>query len=175
VKAGALPADSAVADTFRLDPGCYTLEIADTAGDGLEFWYNVKGGRGHARLFDLAGSMVKGFESDFGSSIRYNFRVTEDRRLWAPPSPEPAIGLFPTRTLGLTTMDYFANAPKAVTVKIVADPGGDVVQEHEYPDLRSGRFTYDLTARGPQRYYLKVFAGGELKFNKRIRVVDKIE
>jgi hypothetical protein len=175
VKPGSLPPDSVIADTFRLETGCYTLEIADSAGDGLEFWYNVKGGRGTARLFDLSGSMLKSFESDFGSFIRYDFRVSEDRRIWAPPSPEPSIGLFPTRTLGVTTMDYLANAPKRVIVQIVADPGGEVVEEHEYPDLRSGRFSYDLTARGPQRYYLKVFSEGVLKFNKRIRVVEKIE
>lgn len=175
VRAGTLPPDSALADTFRLDQGCYTLEIADAAGDGLEFWYNVKGGRGYARLVDLGGSMVRNFESDFGSFIRYDFRISLDRRIIAPPSAEPAIGLFPTRTLGVTTMDYFSNAAGDVVVKIVADPGGEVVQEHAYPALRSGTFTYDLTARGPQRYYLKVFAGGELKFNKRIRVVEKIE
>ncbi len=175
VKAGTLAPDSVYRDTLRLDPGCYELLVADTAGDGLEFWYNVKGGRGYARLFDLAGMMVRNFESDFGSSIRYGFRVTEDRRIVAPPAKEPAIGLFPTRTLGATTMDYFSNDTARVSVKIVTDPGGEVVEEHEYPGLRSGSFTYDLASRGPQRYYLKVFVNDVQKFNKRIRVVEKLE
>jgi hypothetical protein len=175
VKADTLEADMAYHAILDLDPGCYSLSIVDTAGDGLEFWYNVKGGRGYARLFDASGMMLRNFESDFGNSITYNFRVTDDRRMLTPPSAEPAIGLFPTRTLGVTTMDYFANAPHEVSVKIVADSGAAVVQEHEYPALKSGTFTYDLTSRGPQRYYLKVFVEGVLKFNKRIRVVEKIE
>ena len=175
VKAGTLAPDSAYRDTFRLDPGCYELAVGDTAGDGLEFWYNVKGGRGHARLFDAAGMMIRNFESDFGSSVRYSFRVTDDRRIVAPPAQEPAIGLFPTRTLGVSTMDYFSNLPRKVSVKIVADSGGEVVAEYEYPDLRSGSFTYDLTSRGPRRYYVKVFVEGEMKFNKRLRVVEKID
>jgi len=60
-------------------------------------------------------------------------------------------------------------------VPLLADPGGEVVEEHEYPGLRSGSFTYDLASRGPQRYYLKVFVNDVQKFNKRIRVVDKLE
>jgi hypothetical protein len=174
-KAETLAADVGYHSILYLDPGCYSLSIVDSAGDGLEFWYNVKGGRGFARLLDVAGMMLRNFESDFGSESVFNFRVTGNQRLVTPPAPEPAIGLFPTRTLGVTEMDYFSNVAGRVSVKIVADPGGEVVEEHEYPDLRSGSFTYDLTSRGPQRYYLKVFVDGVLKFNKRIRVVDKIE
>ncbi len=175
VKVGTLAPDSLYRDTLRLDPGCYELTVTDTAGDGLEFWYNVKGGRGYVRLFDLAGMMLKNFESDFGSSIRYGFRVSDDRRIISVPVAAPAIGLFPTRTLGVTTMDYVSNAPAAVSVKIVADPGGEVIEARDYPDLQAGSFTYDLTSRGPQRYYLKVFVNGVQKFNKRVRVVEKME
>jgi hypothetical protein len=172
---GSLRPDTTYADTFRLDPGCYELTVNDSAGDGLEFWYNVRGGRGTARLLDGKGAMLKNFESDFGSGVRYGFRVTTNRRLAAVPDAEPAIGLFPTRTLGVTTMDYFANVPAPVVVKIVADPGGEVVEERSLGDFRAGRVDFDLTSRGPQRYYLQVIVDGALKFNKRIRVVEKID
>lgn len=172
---GRLAPGELLRDTFRLDPGCYTLEIRDSAGDGLEFWYNTRGGRGYARLLDGSGALLAGFESDFGSRLAYSFRITENPRLRTKPSAEPAIGLFPTRTSGATTLDYFANDSAEVVVRIVADPGGETVQEHRYPGLRTGEFTYDLAARGPQRYYLKVFVDGTLRFNKRVRVVGMSE
>jgi hypothetical protein len=57
-------------------------------------------------------------------------------------------------------------------VQIIIDEGAQLVEEHHYKKLREGNFTYDLSYRPAQRYYLKVFIKGELKFNKRIRVVD---
>jgi len=171
---GSLRPDTVYADTFRLAPGCYELRLNDSAGDGLEFWYNVRGGRGTARLFDGGGRMLKNFESDFGSSVSYGFRVTENLRLISPPATDPAIGVFPTRTLGVTTMDYFSNSPALVEAKIVTDPGGEVVDTRRLPGYREGTVEFDLGARGPARYYLQVSVDGVLKFNKRIRVVEKI-
>jgi hypothetical protein len=71
-------------------------------------------------------------------------------------------------------VDYFANAPALVGIQIVTDPGGEVVEERRLPDYREGTVTFDLTSRGPQRYYLRVTVNGAVKLNKRIRVVDKI-
>ncbi len=59
---GSLLPDTTYLDTFRLDPGCYELTLNDSAGDGLEFWYNTRGGRGTARLLDIGGAMIKNFE-----------------------------------------------------------------------------------------------------------------
>ncbi len=98
-----------------------------------------------------------------------------NRRLVAAPAVEPAIGLFPTRTLGVTTMDYFCNTPAAVVAKIVTDPGDEVVEERRLDRFREGDVEFDLTSRGPQRYYLEVFVDGVMKFRKRIRVVEKID
>ena len=55
----------------------------------------------------------------------------------------------------------------------ITDEGNLLVEEHQYKELKEGLFTYDLSYRPAQRYYLKVFVKGELKYNKRIRVVEK--
>ena len=171
-KLGSMQPNTTYADTFKLKPGCHNLTLVDTAGNGLEFWYNRKGGRGFMRLMNSEGQMVKNFDSDFGNSIIYNFEVSDDAQ--AAIDPEPAIGLFPTLTTGSTTLDYFSNKPEDVTVKLVTDEGGHLAEEHTYYQLKEGIFTYDLSTRPKQRYYLKVFINGELKFNKRIRVVEKL-
>lgn len=159
-------------DTFRLAEGCYQLHVKDTAGDGLEFWFNTNGGRGYTRLQDVKGNLLKNFESDFGSELTYNFIVSNDASQWSEMNTEPAIGLYPTRTNGKTIMDYFSGQPQDVTVQIITDEGAQLVEEHQYKNLKEGTFAYDLSYRPAQRYYLKVFINGELKFNKRIRVVN---
>jgi hypothetical protein len=159
-------------DTFQLVPGCYELLVKDTGDDGLEFWASPRGGRGYARLQDVKGALLKQFESDFGSNIYYSFIVSDDTEQWSEVNTEMAIGLYPTRTNGKTTLDFFSGKEEDVTVQIITDEGAQLVEEHQYKKLKEGAFIYDLSYRPAQRYYLKVFIDGELKFNKRIRVVD---
>lgn len=169
---GTLKKDTLYKDTVNVQPGCYRFEVQDTAGNGLEFWYAVKAGRGVCRLLNAKGEALKNFESDFGNGVSYDFMVSADSTQWSKPSDEIAVGLFPTMTKGNVVMDYFSNEPQDPLVQIIAD-GGDnaVVEEHHYRQLRAATFQYDLGYRPPQRYYLKVFVKGRLVFTKRIRVV----
>ncbi|MEX0966208.1 MAG: peptide-N-glycosidase F-related protein [Bacteroidia bacterium] len=65
-------------DTFNFPDaiGCYTLEIDDAGKDGLSFWAN-SAGTGYARLMKGSGSLglLKNFDPDFGTQIRYSFTV----------------------------------------------------------------------------------------------------
>jgi alpha-L-fucosidase len=166
-KQGSLTAKTEYRDTLKLKPGAYQLALSDTAGDGLEFWFNTEGGRGIARLMNGKGELLKAFESDCGSGWVYNFT--------AGPQPDPvnrnacSVGLYPTRTKDFTTMDYFANKAEDVTVRLVTDPGANVVEEHMYPKLKEGMLTYDLRRYPSGRFYLKVLVNNDEKFNKRIR------
>ncbi|MBX3254105.1 MAG: hypothetical protein KF862_08195 [Chitinophagaceae bacterium] len=169
-KPGSLSNETNYRDTLKLSPGSYEFILKDTGDNGLEFWFNNRGGRGFVRLLDTKGRMLKSFDSDFGSSIYYGFEVTDDTTTIALPVTEPAVGVFPTRTSGKTTLDYFGNIPQKVVVKLVTDPGGETIEEHVYESLKEGIFTYDLSYRPAQRYYLKVFADGKLVYNKRVRV-----
>ncbi len=165
---GSLRADTLYSDTLHLQPGRYALQLADTAGDGLEFWYNTAGGRGTLRLLDMQGRCIKAFESDCGDGLSYGFLVQK-----GAPSPIdtiPVIGLFPARTTGRTVLDYFANDSAAVTVRIL-DEQKQVVEEHRYTALKQSVFTYDLGYRPPQRYTVQVLANGREVFSRRLRVV----
>lgn len=171
-KQGSLTANKDYRDTLQLAPGAYELVVVDTAGDGLEFWFNTRGGRGICRLLDNKGRLLKHFESDFGNFIHYGFEITDDTTMVAMPVTEPSVGLFPTRSSGKTALDYFANEPQKVMVRIVTDPGDTIVEEHVYNNLKEAVLEYDLSYRPPQRYYVKVFIGDKLVFNKRLRVEE---
>lgn len=164
---GSLKANSTYRDTLVLKDGAYTLAMTDTAGDGLELWFNAKGGRGIARLENANGQMIKAFESDFGSGWEYNFTVSSKPDII--DENEVSIGLYPTRTKDKTSLDYFANKEADVLVQLVGDPGGKILEEHRYNNLKQGNFTFNLEQYPKGRFYMKVFVNGEQKFNKRIR------
>ncbi len=170
-KNGELKADSLYQEKWTLEPGIYTLLVKDTAGDGLEFWFNRRGGRGYARLLDDKRQMLKAFESDFGSSQFYAFEVTADSTTYSAVLEQPAVGLYPTMSSGPTTLDYFSNKAEKVTVRFISDPGNQLVEEHIYENLKEGVFQYDMSYLPAQRYYVQVWVNGKMVFNKRLRVV----
>lgn len=156
-------------DTIRLGQGVYKFLLTDTAANGLEFWANPKGGYGKARILNSNEEMIYDIESDFGSFVNYSFEVSGQPD--APPKLN-SIGLYPTRTMGTTTLDYFSNEPAEVEVKIITDPGDKVVEHHTYNQLRSGQFTYDLSRFPKGRFYLKVFLDSKEVYKKRIRLKE---
>ncbi|WP_242921214.1 peptide-N-glycosidase F-related protein [Pontibacter liquoris] len=166
---GSLKTNTLYRDTLHLPAGRYQFMVLDSAGDGLEFWANPKGGRGKVRLLNTAGAMLKDFESDFGSSLYYDFEVGQPV---TPIAQQSSISLYPTRTNDKTTLDYYANFPEDVVVQLVADPGDAVVEEHRYPHLKEGVFTYDLSRFPKGRFFLKVLVNGQEKFKKRIRLKE---
>ena len=167
---GSLDSARLYTDTLRLAEGCYTLALVDTAGDGLEFWYNTAGGRGVLRLLDGEGRLLRRFESDHGSGITHHFRVAAD----APTQRDtvPDIGLFPTRTTGRTVLDYFADRAGPVTLQVL-DPQGAVVLERALGVLRQERVALDLMGLAPERYTAVVLREGSEVFRRRVRVVKE--
>ncbi len=169
---GSLEAETAYTDTLKLDKGAYSLVLTDTGGDGLEFWFNASGGRGEARLLDADNNLIKAFESDCGSGWTYNFVVGDN-----PDPIDPAarsISVYPARTSEATTLTYFANTPSDVVVKLVTDPGDVIVEERKYTDLREGTFTFDLSRFDYGRFYLRVYAGGDEVYNRRVRYTEPV-
>lgn len=162
-------------DTVILKEGVYQLNVKDTANDGLEFWFNTQGGSGYIRLLDEKGNLLKQFDPDFGCCINYSFEVSADAKRFSPVNTKPAVSLFPTRTTGVTTLDYYNGKEEDVLVQIITDEGATLVEEHQYKNLKAGTFTYNLSYRPAQRYYLRVYKSGELIYNKRIRVVEKVD
>jgi len=172
---GTLKKDTLYEDTLSLLPGCYQFELVDTSGNGLEFWYAARDGRGTCKLLNEKAEMIKNFESDFGNNLLYHFMVTEDDKQWAPITATASVGAFPTMTKGKVSLDFFSNQPQNPVVQIIADGGdNEVVEEHKYYNIKQAVFNYDLSYRPAQRYYLKVFVDNQLIFTKRVRVVAKL-
>ncbi|UKJ05881.1 peptide-N-glycosidase F-related protein [Solitalea lacus] len=169
-KLGTLKANTIYRDTIKLAEGAYTLALIDTAGDGLEFWFNGKGGWGVARLMNLKDEMLKAFESDCGSGWLYNFKVGSNPD--AINTDQATIGLYPTRTKDKTTLDYFANKADDVLVQLLTDPEGKIVEEHRYQQFKEGLFNYDLSRYPKGRFYLKVIVNGQERFKKRVRLKE---
>lgn len=169
-KLGSMIAQTAYRDTFHLAASAYSLVLSDTAGDGLEFWYNSKGGRGEARLLDGRNNLIKAFESDCGSGWVYNFMVGKNPD--KIDSDAKAISLYPSRTSDKTTLSYFSNKAGDVLVRLVTDPGAEIVEERRYPQLKEGVFDFDLRRFPYGRFYLKVTINDEEIFKKRIRFVE---
>ncbi len=65
-------------DTVHLQPGCYSLKIYDTGGDGLSFWANTAQGSGQFKLKKLntpSSLFFKYFTGDFGNFTYQDFIV----------------------------------------------------------------------------------------------------
>ncbi len=167
---GTLDSVRTYTDTLRLAEGCYTLALTDTAGDGLEFWYNTKGGRGALRLLDAQGRLLRRFESDHGHGVTYRFRAVADAPVLRDTLPD--IGLFPTRTAGPTVLDYFSDRAGAVRLRVL-DPQGAVVLERDLGVLRQDRVGLDLSSLPPERYTAVVERDGVEVFRRRVRIVKE--
>lgn len=167
----ALMPSTAYIDTLHLKKGSYTLRLDDTAGDGLEFWFKARAGRGSIKLLDTLGQALKHFKSDFGSSIIYNFAVVPGHAY--DLDNEASIAMFPSRTPGPITVEYFSNTAATVQVSIVQQENEAVVlEEHIYHNFKKGSFTYDLSYLPKMRYYLKVVVDGKELFKNRIRLKE---
>lgn len=167
---GALRPDTLYTDTLHLPPASYVLQLADTAGDGLEFWYNAKGGRGFLRLLDGQGRLLKRFQSDCGNGLQYQFRVGGPSTV--APDAAADIGLFPTRTTGPTVLDYFANVPGALRIRVVGEDGAEAALIEPPAPVKELILPIDLSDMPRGRYTVKVERDGAEVFSRRLRLVE---
>lgn len=165
---GSMRADTLYSDTLHLPACTCRLQLADTAGDGLEFWYNTEGGSGYLRLLDSTGRLLKNFESDFGNGLVYLFR-TGDKPTVAPDTV-PVISLFPRRTQGRTRLDYFANAPSLLHITVSSADSSAILEIKPQQPLKEGSFPIDLNWAQPGRYVVAVRRDGQTVFRQRIRL-----
>ena len=158
-------------DTLKLKQGNYSLTFNDTKGNGLEFWYNSKDGRGEIKLLDSLGKAIKQFKSDFGSDLIYNFSVQPD--MVYELDNNPSIAVFPSRTDGPIALDYFSNDSADVKVLIVEqEDETNILETHTYSNFSKGTLTYQLSYLPKKRYYIKVFIDDKEVFKNRIRLKE---
>jgi hypothetical protein len=169
---GTLGAGVTYRDTLRLSPGCYQLVVEDTAGDGLDFWFNPEGGYGYVRLLDLQGRLLKSFLSDFGSEIRHSFSVAEGAMAVGPDSELPLANPFPMRNRGVFTIDFFDNEPHAVTVAVLTEDSSRTVFQSALSDAKEAMIPVDIRAE-PDGYYWVRVTSGDRTTTRKIKVKHK--
>lgn len=151
-------------DTLDLTQGRYALMLTDSAGDGLEFWYEVESGYGYMRLLTPDGRLIRDFESDCGDGHFYAFETSPEAKTDTTTS-QYAFILYPRRTKELINLDVHADKAGSMEAKITAD--GVLVQQHYYKSVKQNRFTYDVGYLPKGRYIIEVLIDGESKFKRR--------
>lgn len=151
-------------DTLYLREGKYELTLADSAGNGLEFWYEADQGYGYLRLLDLNGRLIKNFESDCGNGQFFAFATSPSCEM-DTCTTQYAFVLFPRMTKDSIALDYHSDLPCKMEVIITAD--GKLVEKHEYQNVKQGRFNYNVAYLPKGRYILEAIMNGESKFKRR--------
>jgi hypothetical protein len=156
-KRGRMLADELYRDTFLLDKGCYTLEILDAAGDGLDFFAN-RDGRGRIAITSIGATRRNiNLEPNFGTKTGLNFTVgyhlNNDTSNYFVSRPQvngqPALGfsLYPNPAQNRVTLEFeqgYANG-QPLNLRIIDALGRTVQQDRLSPAL-VGQHTIDTSA-----------------------------
>jgi hypothetical protein len=169
---GSLKPRAQCRDTLMLEPGCHTLIVTDSAGDGLDFWANPEGGYGYVRLLDINEHLIKAFNSDFGSGIYHAFLVSEDAQPVGDISALPIVNPFPVCNKGEFTLDFFDNDPTDVQIKIVTEDGSKTVYDAGYANLKEALLPINISAQPDGIYLIKITADDKT-VTRRIRIKHK--
>lgn len=162
---GECNANTVYTNTVALKPGYYTMQLTDTAGNGLQFWAQPQQGDGYLRLYNTKGQLVHVFESDCGSGERLSFQASPYYRA-DTSRPQCAFTMFPRRTSDKIELEVEISKPAFVSVKITVD--GMLQQLHEYTKIERGNFTYSLASLPKGRFVVDVYVDGKRRFTGRV-------
>ncbi|MBX7042647.1 MAG: hypothetical protein K1X85_07065 [Ignavibacteria bacterium] len=168
LKPDELNAGKLYSDTFSLRQGCYTLEVLDTAGDGLEFWFNPEGGSGFVRILDLKGRLIKSFVSDFGNLLIHNFRIEGNGTTSYTSDKTPLLNVFPPRNSGKFELEVFLNEPDSVSL-VLLDEMMNMVYEQDLGYIREGSFPVDISENPDGVYFVRISTASDIA-ERRIRL-----
>lgn len=155
-------------DTLSLAPGCYRLAVSDTAGDGLDFWFNPGAGYGFIRLTDMNGKLLKAFDSDFGSGVTHEFVVTENSGDVTYSDEVPVVAVFPPRNKGRFDVEIFFNEPEDMKISVRTERGEQVYAER-LAAFKEGSVSVDINYLDDGVYYVRV-ESKKKTIEKRIRI-----
>lgn len=152
-------------DTVVLTPGRYVFEMADTAGDGLEFWAIPENGYGYIRLLNLEKTIIHHFVSDCGGGQFLSF-VASDSAKPDTSVTQNAFFLYPRRTKDFIDLDAFLENNSKLNVRFLSD--GVVVRSYDYPGFKEGTIRFDITDLPQGRYIVEIYSNEKLVYKNRI-------
>ncbi|MGJ1415877.1 peptide-N-glycosidase F-related protein [Sphingobacterium multivorum] len=152
-------------DTLHLNEGNHSLSLADTAGNGLQFWAQPENGDGHLRIFDLKGNLIHAFESDCGNGEMFSFHAKRGFETGLS-STQYAFSLYPRSVVDKTQLSVVSNEPSEMTVLFMVD--GVLWQKHEYKSIQQAVLNYDVSHLPSGRIIVEVLMDGISQFKGRI-------
>lgn len=157
-------------DTLNLPEGNYFMQLVDTAGEGLEFWFMAQAGYGRLRLKDLDGNLIHLFESDCGTGQFYAFKTNNEAKI-DPSIPHLSVNIYPRMVRDYATIYTTTNKPSTLKVRITKD--GEYVETHEFTNIKDAETGLDLRHLEEGRYVMEIYMDGEHKMNRRFNKVPK--
>jgi len=157
-------------DTLELEEGNYYLNLVDTAGEGLEFWFMADAGFGRLRLKDTEGNLIHLFESDNGNGQFYAFK-TDDNFKVDTTVEQLAVNIYPRMVKDYVTIYTTTNKSSTLKVRITKD--GEYIETHEFTNLKDAQTGLDLQHLEEGRYVMEIYIDGEHKMNRRFNKVPK--
>jgi hypothetical protein len=152
-------------DTISLVPGCYELNLSDTAGNGLEFWFEPEQGYGFLRLLDRKGRLLHNFESDCGSGQHLAFSAVENFIADTTRSPY-AFSIFPLRVK--EKVQFNCILPKAETITLlIRGSENALLEQHVYTSIQNQTLILDVSHLKSGRHFLEVEMNGKVIYKKR--------
>ncbi len=140
-------------DTLFLEDGCYTLEMNDTGGNGLEFWAQPDQGAGLFRVGNYS-TTFKSFEPDFGNGITHSFGLGTLTNVETIPF-EYAYDIFPNPSTGQFTIAL--NLPQYEDVKLlVSDVTGRTIKTQLIDPYNNGNINLELSDYPNGIYYCTI-------------------
>ncbi|MFV0553113.1 MAG: peptide-N-glycosidase F-related protein [Mangrovibacterium sp.] len=155
-------------DTVHLADGTYAeLNLIDTKGQGLSFWYLTRQGFGSLRLLDLNGKLVHVFESDCGVGEKLAIYASKDfdnSRIRA----NYCIDLFPRATDSTFSLFVHSDTPESkMEVRISRD--GKLVKSHKYDRMDKHEYSYDISKWKDGGYVVEMYIDGNLRYRNGVQ------
>ena len=142
-------ANTTYRDTMNLKDGCYTLELTDLGGDGLDWWGNPAQGSGYFDIRKIKGGYYEQFGTDFGSQIYYQFTVGSFANGIAD-TKQPVINMavYPNPNDGNFNISIGLPQREKITISVLDAFGREVLTQHEEMDQGDIPLQLNTVAKG---------------------------
>lgn len=155
-------------DTVNLQPGCYELILMDDGTppanyalneDGLGWWANPTDGNGVFQFRNASSAgIIKSFNIDFGTSIRYQFRVGE---LAKPDMAAQSLNIYPNPVQNDLLIDFGMNRTQEHIEATMYDATGRTVLKREWHGNVAALQYIDVSGLRHGTYTIKVRTNAE--------------
>jgi concanavalin A-like lectin/glucanase superfamily protein/type IX secretion system substrate protein/peptide-N-glycosidase F-like protein len=157
-------------DTLYLDDGCYSIELNDTGNNGLDFWAQSNQGTGSFTIRTL-GQVLKIFEPDFGSSIKYSFIKGQITNVESPDF-KYTFNVFPNPTTGI--FQVLLDLPDYQNAQLMLfDITGRVIQSQSLDHFSSGTINLDLSNQPNGMYHCTIVTDNWTETRKVLKMKER--